>query len=256
MKKILLSLTTVFAANFTFGQINLEHTFALDEAVINYSDSQDLKYVSLKGSQIKIYNSDYSIYKSFTIQMPTGYNYMFLSSYDDFPFNVSKHVFNTDNKLEFFVFFTAEDYLQKKVVVYNEEGNVVKDFIGNYQYELVNIYHDNTQNKNKLKMGRNEDGSGKVIWDIYSLPTSELTSREIKNKNKISAFPIPTNKVLNIINPKNGDNKIQIFDTSGKLILNKIFNDSDTKISVDVENLPNGMYIYKIGHQSSQFLKN
>ncbi|GEM_PF-1154406 len=76
------------------------------------------------------------------------------------------------------------------------------------------------------------------------------------SKQKIKAFPIPTNKTLNIINPQNGANKIEIYDMSGKLILNKIFNSSDNKISIDVENIPKGNYIYKIGDLSSKFIKN
>ncbi|OJV47910.1 MAG: hypothetical protein BGO40_06995 [Chryseobacterium sp. 39-10] len=254
MKKFLFSVATIFAANFSFGQIELEHSFELDQAVLNYSDSQDLKYVSLKESQITIYNSDYSIYKTFNIQIPTGYNRIYLSSYDDFPFNVSKYVFNNDNKLEFFLFLDG-DYPTKKVMIFNEDGNIIKDFNGNYQYELVTVYHDNIQNKNKLKMGRNDD-AGKITFDIYNLPTTELSSKEIQRKNKLSAFPIPTNKILNIINPENGTNKIEIFDTSGKLVLNKSFLSSENKISVDIENLPKGIYVYKIGDLSSKFIKN
>lgn len=100
-------------------------------------------------------------------------------------------------------------------MIFNEDGNIIKDFNGNYQYELVTIYHDNTQNKNKLKMGRNDDNS-KITFDIYSLPTSELSTKEIQEKSKLSAFPIPTNKILNIINPKNGVNKIEVYDATGK----------------------------------------
>lgn len=140
-------------------------------------------------------------------------------------------------------------------MIFNEDGNIIKDFNGNYQYELVTIYHDNTQNKNKLKMGRNDD-TGKITFDIYSLPTTELTSKEIKEKNKLSGFPIPTNKTLNIINPKNGMNNIEIFDTSGKLVFNKNFGNFESKISVDVESLPKGIYVYKIGNLSSRFIKN
>lgn len=112
MKKTLFSIA-IIVANFAFGQITLEHSFNLDEAVLNYSDSQDFKYVSLKDSQINIYNSDYSIYKTFNIQIPSGFNRMYLSSYEDFPFNVSKYVFNNDNKLEFFVFFDGEYPIKK-----------------------------------------------------------------------------------------------------------------------------------------------
>lgn len=253
MKKFLLTIAIV-AANFLFGQIILEHSFDLDEAVLNYSDSQDLKYVSLKDSKITIYNSDYSVYKTFNIQIPAGYTRIYLSSYDDFPFNVSKHVFNNDDNLEFFVFLDG-NYPSQKVMIFNEDGNIIKDFNGNYSYELVTIFHDSTQNKNKLKMGRNDDNS-KISFDIYSLPTSELSTKEIQSKNKLSAFPIPASKTLNIINPKNGANRIVVYDTSGKLVLNKSFANLENKISVDVESLPKGIYIYKIGDLSSKFIKN
>ena len=96
------------------------------------------------------------------------------------------------------------------------------------------------------------------IWiDNFSLSqTSPLNTEEIQSKSKLSAFPNPTNKILNIINPQNETNKIEIYDTSGKLILSKMFNSSDNKISVDVEHLPKGNYIYKIGDLSSKFIKN
>lgn len=254
MKKSVLSLAIALASNFIFGQINLEHSFDLQEGILNYSDSQDLKYVSLKGSQIYIYNSDYTVYKSFNIQIPSGYEYINLSFYDEFPFNVSKYIFNDDSKLEFFVFFSGQ-YPASKIIVFNEDGNIVKDFDGNYQYELVTIFHDNVQNKNKLKMGRNDE-TGKITFDIYSLPTSDLSSKEINTKNKISAFPIPTNKILNVINPKNGASKIEVFDTSGKLLLNKYFTNSENNIVLDVENFKKGIYIYKVGELSSKFIKN
>lgn len=254
MKKTLLSLAIVLASNFIFGQINLEHSFDLEEHILNYSDSQDLKYVSLKGSQIYIYNSDYSLYKTFNIQIPSGYEYTDLSIYNEFPFNVSKYIFNDDSKLEFFVFFRGS-YPVSKIIVFNEDGNIVKDFDGNYFYELVTIFHDNTQNKNKLKMGRNDE-DGKLTFDIYSLPTTELSLKEVQSKMELSAFPIPTNRILNILNPQNGENKIEVYDTSGKLVLNKSFGISESKISIDVENLSKGIYIYKIGDLSSKFIKN
>ena len=79
---------------------------------------------------------------------------------------------------------------------------------------------------------------------------------KFRKKNKLSAFPIPTNKTLTIINPENGANTIEVFDTSGKLVINKSFGISEDKISIDVESLPKGSYIYKVGNLSSKFMKN
>lgn len=256
MKKLLFCVATAFATNFAFGQITLEHSFATEQQVILYSDATTLKYVTFNGTQITIFNADYSIFKTFSITVPSNYSRAYLSTFDDFPFNVSKHVFNTDDKLEFFVFFSGQSWPTSNVIIYNEDGNIIKDFNDNYTYELVDIFHDNTTNTNKLKMGKYSTGTSNPSFDIYSLPTSALTTKEIQTKNKLSAFPIPTNKILNIINPKKGASKVEIFDASGKVVLNKNFVNTENKISIDVENLPKGIYIYKIGELSSKFIKN
>ncbi|MCA4778031.1 T9SS type A sorting domain-containing protein [Empedobacter stercoris] len=92
--------------------------------------------------------------------------------------------------------------------------------------------------------------------DKFSNYCGQMSITESKEKNKLSIFPIPANKILNIINPKNGANKIEIFDINGKLVLNKNFANSENKISIDVENLPKGIYIYKVGELSTKFIKN
>lgn len=256
MKKFLFSVATIFAANFAFGQITLEHSFALKQDVIMYSDATTLKYVTFNGSQVTIYNSDYSVFKTFSVTIPSNYSRAFLSTYNNFPFNVSKHLFNTDDKLEFFIFFEGDSWPTKNVMIYNEDGNIIKNFNDNYAYELVDVFHDNTTNTNKLKMGKYSVGTSDPSFDIYSLPTSALTTKEIQTKSKLSAFPIPTQKTLNVINPENGANNIQVFDTSGKLVINKIFASSENRITLDVENLPKGIYIYKVGDLSAKFIKN
>ena len=115
----------------------------------------------------------------------------------------------------------------------------------------IDLFTDKTVNKNKLVLLTSTG-----INEVYTLPTSSLSSKEIGSKRKLSAFPIPTNKIINVINPENGANKIEVYDRSGKLVLNKSFANSDNKISIDVESLPNGIYIYKVGGLSSKFLKN
>lgn len=92
--------------------------------------------------------------------------------------------------------------------------------------------------------------------DKFSNYCGQMSTAESKEKNKLNIFPIPTNKILYVINPKNGGNKIEIYDTSGNLVLNKKISDSENKISLDVENLPKGIYIYKVGDLSTKFIKN
>ena len=250
MKKNLFSLLlSTIITSYAFGQITLEHSFDTGEQVLVYSDTETLKYITLLGTQINIYNSDYSLYKTFSISLPGAS----LSTYDNFNFNVSKHLFNTDDKLEFFVFYQGS---VGNLVVFNEDGNVIKNFNANYNYELIDVFHDSTTNTNKLKMGKYISDTSDIVFDIFSLPTSSLTTKEITDKNKLTAFPIPTNKNLNIINPNNGNNSLQVYDENGKMVINKFFKNSEKIISLDVEFLPKGIYIYKIGNINSKFLKN
>ena len=250
MKKNLFSLLlSTIITSYAFGQITLEHSFDTGEQVLVYSDTETLKYITLLGTQINIYNSDYSLYKTFSISLPEAS----LSTYDNFNFNVSKHLFNTDDKLEFFVFYQGS---VGNLVVFNEDGNVIKNFNAYYSYELIDVFHDSTTNTNKLKMGKYISDTSDKVFDIFSLPTSSLTTKEITDKNKLTAFPIPTNKNLNIINPNNGNNSLQVYDENGKMVINKFFKNSEKIISLDVEFLPKGIYIYKIGNINSKFLKN
>lgn len=253
MKKILFSVA-ILATTSYYGQISLEHSFDPNEQVLVYSDNTTLKYVTLLGTKFSIYNSDYSLYKTFTISLPPTSSSIFISTHDNFNFNVSKHLFNTDDKLEFFVFYQGS---VGNLIVYNEDGNVVKDFNGSYDYQLIDVFHDSTTNTNKLKMGKYiSQYSSNKAFDIFSLPTSSLTTKEITDKNKLTAFPIPTNKNLNIINPNNGNNSLQVYDENGKIVINKFFKNSEKIISLDIEFLPKGIYIYKIGNTNSKFLKN
>ena len=257
-------MATIFAANYAFGQITLQHSFAESEEVYAYTNANETFYIGeTSDNKLKIYNANYVLQKTVNIPIPSNYSLMFSGyNYDGNPFSISKHVFNTDDKFEFMI--GAEYYNNEtsthhiKLILINEDGELIKDFHPNDGVkkfaENYYVYHDSTTNTNKLIVHNwinNLDQN-----DVYSLPTSELSSREIQSKTKLSAFPIPTNKILNIINPKNGANKIEIFDTSGKLVLNKNFAGSENKISVDVENLPKGIYVYKIGDLSSKFIKN
>lgn len=258
MKKFLFSVATIFAANFAFGQITLETSFTNENLQVYTNANQTFYYSAGFGiNNVKIYKADYSLYKQFTPSIPTGYT-MFIDQYEN-NFILSKNIFNTDDLLEIIV--TYEKYnsvtSQREYIIriYNENGTLIREFGPNYSFDDeydINIFHDNTTNTNKLRLFNQATNS----TEIWNLGTSSLAAKEIQGKNKLSAFPIPTNKTLNIVNPENGANKIEIFDASGKLVLNKNIGNLDSKISIDVESLPKGTYFYKVGDLSSKFIKN
>ncbi len=250
------------AANFTFGQITLQHSFTNEYTYAYLTDTETFYIARTTDNKIKIYNSDFSVYKTVTVPMPAGYDRLLFWG-DASSFVASRNIFNTDSKFEFLVGIYSNTERTKLLLV-NEDGTLIKDFHPNpssLSYaENFEIFYDSAANINKLIVSsetvNNSTGITIPQTDIYTLPTSVLSSKEIQAGSKLFAFPIPANKILNIMNPGNGVNKIEVFDVTGKLVVNKSFATSEGKISVDVENLPKGVYIYKIGNLSSKFTKN
>ncbi|MBV8328481.1 T9SS type A sorting domain-containing protein [Chryseobacterium sp.] len=257
MKKIILS-AALMTTGFMMGQITLEKNFSSENLQV-YTNADDTFYYTTGYdiSQIKIYKADYTIYKQFTPSVPAGYN-MFVDQYKN-NFILSKNVFNTDNNLEIIVTFekynTTTNQREYIIRIYSENGVVLQEFGPNYSFSDeydINIYHDNITNTNKLRIFN----QGTNSTEIYNLPTTTLSAKEVQSKGKLSAFPIPANKTLNITNPVNGSTLVNVYDSSGKLVVNKSFNNADYTIRIDVEDLPKGTYIYKIGNMSSKFIKN
>lgn len=259
MKKLLFSLAFV-ATDFAFGQITLDHSFADNEDVYAFSKDTDMFYVSKVGTQLKIYNANFSLIKTVNVPMPTNYDRLiFWYSAEECSYSISKHIFNIDDKLEFLVeVYDTSGNFGAKLLLINDDGTLLKDFhstpLTKSYAESFEIFHDSVNNINKLLV-HNRANISNDQTDVYSLPTSNLTSKEIKSKNKLTAFPIPTSKILNIYNPKNNVNKVEIFDATGKLVISKSFNSNEEKITINVENLTKGNYIYKIGDLASKFIK-
>ncbi|UQB67352.1 T9SS type A sorting domain-containing protein [Epilithonimonas zeae] len=266
MKKLLFSVAIV-AANFAFGQITLEHSFPAGN-VRTYSNENEMFYVAYASNEntLSIYNSDYSLRKLVNIPLPSNYGEVWIGGnfFEGSYYSISKHIFNLDDKYEFmlstYYFDNANQKAYKKLLLINEDGQLLKDFTPNAGTVNFNdnyfVFHDSTTNKNKLQVENYINEPYGYQFDIYSLPTSELTTKEINSLTKLSAFPIPTNKTLNIINPQNGANKVEVYDVSGKTVVSKSFNINENRISINVENLPKGTYVYKIGNVSSKFIKN
>jgi len=258
MKKLLLSLA-IAVVSFSFGQITLEHSFSKDEYITTYSKDETIFVSFIRfDNKLQIYNSDYSLRKTVNITLPANYNQIWVGDVNSY--HISKHIFNTDDKYEFLVTLSSQtDGYYDKLILINEDGQLIKDFNPNSQtlgYRgYSEIFHDVDSNKNKIVID-NMMIDGSEQFDVYSLPTSELTTKEIESKKRLSAFPIPTNKTLNIFNPGNGTNKVEVYDVSGKNVISKSFNINDSRITIDVENLPKGTYVYKIGNVSSKFIKN
>ncbi|WP_294250691.1 T9SS type A sorting domain-containing protein [uncultured Chryseobacterium sp.] len=262
MKKLFFS-AALFAVSFMYGQLPLEHSFA-NERTLKYSTPTETYYISkTTDNKLKIYNSNYSLYKTVNVPMPVNYDRLSFAA-DHAPFVISKNVFNNDNKFEFLLgVYHSTNTFAIKLLLIDEDGNLIQDFHPNATAtgyaENFDIFHDSLNNVNKLIV-YSDTVSSSNEWipqtDIYTLPTTVLSAKEIQAVSTLSAFPIPASTVLNITNPGTGAGKVQVFDASGKIVADQSFSGSDPKISIDVQNLPKGTYIYRIGNASAKFTKN
>lgn len=243
------------AANYAFGQMNLEHSYTSDGSYWDiYADNSTSHYLIGKGNNtFEIYNANHTLYKTLAPNIPGTYTYIPELLKESYP--ISKRIFNTDDQLEFILTFINNQNGQRLMLIINEDGNIIKQF-GNDYHTLYQIFHDAVANQNKFVISKSSGTN--TITEVYTLPTSTLTTLEIQtqNKNKLSAFPVPANKLLTITNPGNGGNNIQVYDVSGKMVLHKSFSSGEKNIALDVESLKAGVYLYKIGDQSSKFIKN
>ena len=230
-----------FISNFAFGQITLEHSFS--SGFEAYTNANETFYYSVgEVNEVKIYNSDYTLKNQFILPQQ-----MYIQSSK---YTLSKNIFNLDNLLEIVVLNINDNGIK----IYNENGLLIKDFGSGCffgDYNSFQVFHDSTTQSNKLTILKTD-----FTTVVYDLGTNSLATKELQNRNNLSAFPIPTNKILNIVNPNNGNNSLQVYDENGKIVINKLFTNSEKTISLDVEFLPNGLYLYKIGNFSSKFLKN
>lgn len=79
-------------------------------------------------------------------------------------------------------------------------------------------------------------------------PAGSVGLDEVNNNAEINAYPNPANNVINIpVAEFNGLAQLDIYDVAGKLVKTENVNLSSTSvIAVDVANIENGNYIFKM----------
>jgi hypothetical protein len=248
MKQIAIIIILVCARILCNAQVALEHTFSglyTYSSLVTFS-SYGTKYMTVDTGTalIKLYNTDYSLWK--TITPPSYPGYVYLASYF-----VSDHLFNSDDNIEMVVTYgNATSY---KAVIIDELGSQLFDLGDAY---TVNVW--------------SVDGSMKLVTHspistpsfsytdrIYSLPgdlpcsaCNSLKTGELKQGASVSQ-PVP--------NPSSGkmqityslpfgtsSAKLTIFNNAGQIIKSYSLNPAATSITVDNTNLPDGFYHYSL----------
>jgi hypothetical protein len=262
------------------AQITLEHTF---EGQVTYFGSGGLignntglnlyGFVNTTTNQVKIYNEDYSLYKTVTITPPTGYSISTGVSC------LSKNLFNSNNKVEFILTFTNPNALQQggnnnlyySCKMYDEDGVLIKDFGTSYQISPWNIIKKSNKGFNLLILKYiydiNSPSGTTNTTDVYSLPgtiptdtvpTGTIPTSISKQNTSQLQRPYPNPAKLIITLPyqlKQGETSVmRIYNIQGQLIVQKQIDYVFDKILLNVSSYAKGIYFYEVNGVSNRFI--
>jgi len=238
------------------AQINLEHTF--DAYVSTYGgfflppSLECYTYFNSETKQMRVYNEDYSLYKSISFTPPASYSTSGMS--------VLKNIFTTDGKLTFLVTFTNPDMINTNswnaLRLYDENGTLLKDF--GYAYLFTSNIHVTSNKKYRLALIRYKATNPSThTTEIYSLPgTPPVGVVEQKVNANLPPYPNPTNTVITLpYQLSQGEMSVmRIFNINGQLIETKQIDYVFDKILLNVSSYAKGIYFYEVNGISNRFI--
>jgi len=261
MKKstqILITVGVLFFSQISNAQINLEHTFdgTVGHNGVFYTPSLGYyTYVNTATNQVRLYNEDYSLYKSITITPPANYSisnaYLF-----------SKGIATTDEKITFFIDFINPDIVSTdpnsyhSLRLYDEDGKMVKDF--GYAYIFSQNFHQVSNNKCRLSITRYKIPAPITYeTEIYSLPGVFTGVKNIQQNNtSLLPYPNPANTIITLpYQLKQGETSaMRIYSINGQLIETKQIDFVFDKVLLNVSSYTKGMYLYEVNGISNRFI--
>ena len=241
-KTFLLVLVIAFFATKVNSQITLAHSFSESVSYASFSIN-NVYYTSSKfvNNEIKFYNSDYSYNKAVTITPEAGYK---LSNINE----VSEHIFNTDDLIEFTVVSYDTVTYVYSMKLYNENGDMLYDFgeaAGGWFYQV--------DDELRFQFSDYETDGTK----IYTLPgtLNGLNNTNITN-NELHAYPNPSVNYVNLPYDiaQNQIVDLQIINSNGQIIEQKKIAGDFNEIRLNVMNYKPGIYFYKYNSVTKKFI--
>jgi hypothetical protein len=271
MKKTLLGIATLLTVGVS-AQLTLVQKLTTSrlETSLNREIGQNiienneflLSYDGYGSVSFDILNSDFTIYK--TIEIDTlGWSALGYSMEVAF---ISKHFFNSDNKIEFvysvFAFNNAPNQFVKTVII-DEDGNQLQEITGMY-LDGSDMFEANGKtyialesNDNKLSIY--EAGGVMPCLSICSSTGSTASKKAPEKVYDINLYPNPTASTITLaINTDKTNMLVHIYSMDGKLVKSaSVVNGNNL---IDTSALSAGTYIYNVQTDTevihaSQFVK-
>ncbi len=227
--------------------------------VINRTDSISYECV--------IYNLDYSVFKTISIDLDPLINVAGLYS-PSLVFNyVSENTFDLDNDIDVLcqlTYYDGNDDLYAQVVVFHQNGSVLfASDIGNSNAYLINSSIANgallpslvnTDIGTKMILDVYYFNEGRYSFDVYSLPGSVASGLKnagatAEQENSLMTYPVPANDELNMEyklagNEHSGD--IEVVDQQGRTVQTIHLDQNQGNLKMPLRNYAGGLYFYKL----------
>lgn len=259
MRKIILGLIATFSiSTLSFGQATLEHSYS-SNWTYNQNETASL---NATGGPLNAFNVENGICY-YTLDIPsanTAINVMRIYNEQhtliktvNFPTRpqrinfITDKLFNQDNLIE--ILYNSDGNLY----LINENSEVIQTIQDRYLARIIKTPNDNY----KLLVSKSAADS-KFLYDVYSLSgTLSVPQQDVYLKTSFVGYPNPTDSSINITNKLTDGEKgvLEIFDTNGKKVMAKNITGGSKEISLDVSELSNGVYIYKLNGQTNKFIK-
>lgn len=246
MKKFIQSTVILLVLSINLNaQIYLEHTFP-GYVLMTSTNIEQLYYVTDENI-ITLYNDDYTLYKTIQIDVPYGYKVYLYA-------NISNHLFNTDDLVEFTL--TFKDTLNNSgflLKLFDENGNELFNFGNSPQGSVHQTINGNLR---FYVFGYINYPNPPYHTEIYSLPGYMTSFTELNEFNNHAPYPNPASNYIylqyQILRTESVN--MNIFDSNGQLIEKKRIGGDFNQILLDVSGYESGMYIYRYNDRSGRFI--
>lgn len=267
MKKLIFSLSFLFSIIcIAKAQITLVHTF-YPSSINNTTEGANqgfgsfisktnglmfYVYNNTSETSVSIYKSDYTLYKTISLTLPSGYEYVSISGL------FSEDIFNTDTKIEFTcVFFHTTGMYQGNAMlgIVDEDGTLIKTVSAHAVSCNGNCLIPSViQNANGNLLVVQVPASQPLV-EVYSLPTSSSSLKSASLDQK-SAYPNPAATIVNLpyILAASETATLSVYNQSGNLMQQMEINGNMANVKLDVSSYAAGLYVYKYNNMSGRFI--
>jgi len=257
-KQLLIILGLTFLVGKMSAQLTLDHTF--DGRIRNsfpYIEELSGYYSCIDNNNtLYLYNSNYSLYKTVSLNLPSGY------SFNIQVVELGRHLINTDDKVEFYVWAAQPNASASNVYscakIINEDGSIIQDFGFAYSFSCGGVY--NAGNQLRLSLQKTElqnQSQTHYQTQVYICHGNYNAVASFESENtSMKPYPNPTAALINL--PYHIDkgtvSTINIYNINGQLVDSYNIGGDFEMITIDVNNYAKGIYVYEYNGISNRFV--